>query len=172
MQRAALYSAFSREWETFLHTAGLVYSKLGEGAVGCGVSTNWIARKRQDRKADPLLQYVHQARNGEEHGLEPSIEHAYRVVVTPGVMEEYFARFEPNGDMILLNSDMEPAAKSLPLTGALRSVTNSKFGDVFPPPTMHLGLLLGEPSAFEVARLAISYLEGLITEATQLPQRP
>jgi hypothetical protein len=52
-----------------------IYSKLEQGAKGCGPSDAWFGRKKYDRKTDPLLRYIHHARNADEHGLEAVTSH-------------------------------------------------------------------------------------------------
>ena len=57
-------------WSDFLTAAATIYNKLKEGAQTSGSSIGWYGRIKKDRKSDPLLSYVHHARNCDEHGIE------------------------------------------------------------------------------------------------------
>ena len=78
-------NAVMEAWGDFLIAAGAVYSKLEQGAKGHPASEPWFGAKKAQRKADPLLAYLHQARNVEEHGITPP--HRWRapsIVIPPG----------------------------------------------------------------------------------------
>jgi hypothetical protein len=57
-------------WENFLIAANGIYSKLERGAKTNGKSKAWYGRKKHERKNDPLLSYLHHARNAAEHGIQ------------------------------------------------------------------------------------------------------
>lgn len=68
-------------WSAFLLAAAAVYSKLERGANGKGKCEAWLGKVRHLRKTDPLLSYIHQARNSDEHSIDDSSFTA--VIVTP-----------------------------------------------------------------------------------------
>src|SRR5690554_4837888 len=65
------YESFQSAWTDLLIHLNSVYSILEQGSRGNGKSEAWFGRKKNERRTDPLLQYVHQARNSDEHGIEP-----------------------------------------------------------------------------------------------------
>jgi hypothetical protein len=65
---------FEANWTDFLIASHTVYTSLEQGAKDNATSRQWFGSKKRERREDPLLQYVHQARNADEHGLERSYE--------------------------------------------------------------------------------------------------
>jgi hypothetical protein len=57
-------------WTDFLQAISAIYAKLEQGAKGNNASTPWFGIKKHDQKVDPLLRYLHFARNSNEHGIE------------------------------------------------------------------------------------------------------
>lgn len=66
---AANHNDFADAWYLFLVAAKNVLTTLEQGAKSSAQSRQWFGAKKQERKDDPLLQYLFQARNDEEHGL-------------------------------------------------------------------------------------------------------
>ena len=171
MERAQGFSALDEGWSNFLVASKLVFTKLGAGAKGDPASESWFSRKLGQQKADPLLSYLYQARNAEEHGLNRSIEHAYDIRVVDGVVLEVDVAFEANGDVTFRNSHDPNEVVHFALKGTLKPVTDKRSGRNFAPPVEHLGAPLRDTSAFGIADAMIAYLERLLLEAAQLPQR-
>src|SRR5690606_27755019 len=61
-------------WTDFLSATSTIYSKLEQGAKVNGKSSAWFGRKKKERKDDPLLRYLHYARNSDEHGVQRLVE--------------------------------------------------------------------------------------------------
>lgn len=57
-------------WIDFLIAFNGIYSKLEQGVKGNGAATAWFGRKKNERKKNETLRYLHHARNSEEHGIE------------------------------------------------------------------------------------------------------
>ena len=55
-------------WFDFLIGCGSAFNQLEQGAKGYGRSEAWYGRVKHLRKNDPVLRYVHFARNSDEHG--------------------------------------------------------------------------------------------------------
>lgn len=161
-------------WSDFLLAANGVYTKLENGARGCSISTPWFGRKRHDRKSDPLLAYVHQARNADEHGLRDSAQPAYTFAISGnGYVRSFSIGSATDGFPVKLDADpgveMHIACKPI-----LVDVLDDRFDDVFPVPDRHGGQLIPPEARTPgmIAHFAIAYLQGLIEEARKLPQRP
>jgi hypothetical protein len=73
--RMRLRRATSREdaedaWADFLTHAGKVYGKIRAACHGHPLDWGWWGKKLDERDRDPLLLYVHKARNSDTHRLE------------------------------------------------------------------------------------------------------
>jgi len=168
MEDARAFSVLEENWSQFLVAADLVFSKLGAGAKGCSVSEPWFGRKLHQQKQDQLLNFLYLARNAEEHGIERSVENAYKVEVVPGVVLHLDATFEPNGDVVFRRQDDPAVIVHMPLTGAAKAVAD-RSGRMHGPPSSHLGQDV-QPTVLEIGRLALAHLESLVREAEGLPQ--
>lgn len=169
MQLAKDYAALEEAWSDFLMAAGGVYSKLEQGAKGCGASEGWFGRKKHDRKTDELLSYLHHARNADEHGIEPTTNHQQRVGIGGN---GYVRRLVMEGSKVI-EFDADPGIHVVVEDfAALVPAHDRRYGDSFNPPTQHLGQPIPDTSPIGVARLGLAYLEGLISEGGQLPERP
>jgi hypothetical protein len=71
MRAAKSHPEFELAWSDFLVAHGRVFSKLEQGSKPNRRSTAWYGRQKHTRRTDPLLSYLHHARNIDEHGLEP-----------------------------------------------------------------------------------------------------
>jgi hypothetical protein len=67
------FERFSDEWFIFLTAWKSVYTTLEQGAKVSPQSRQWFGGKKTERRDDPLLNYLFQARNDEEHGLSPGL---------------------------------------------------------------------------------------------------
>jgi hypothetical protein len=167
------FPSFSSAWTDFLLAANGIYTALELGATENARARQWFGRKKAERRTDPLLRYVHQARNADEHGLEPIAEHVGGSLAI-GVSGPGFARG------IRLDGSLETGLRVQSLDGLpvriqqtfphpkLITVHDSRFGDSFDPPTSHLGNDLPNDSPFTVASFALAYLSSLVDEASKL----
>ena len=69
LEIAETFPESDRAWSELLVQANRVFLKLKEGAKGNGRAEAWFGRVVNHRKNDPLLQYLHHARNSDEHSL-------------------------------------------------------------------------------------------------------
>ncbi|WP_027991925.1 hypothetical protein [Sinorhizobium meliloti] len=150
-------------WDEFLHDLQAIFNAVGNAAGTNGKSQAWFARKKQERKNDELLQYLHQARHAAEHGIAPI---ASRM---PGLMTIK----TPDGvplfviPELILDPDFEKntnlkVAHALPQV--VLTVVQNK-GVLYKPPTVHLGVSLADRSIANVAWLGLSYHARMVAEA-------
>jgi hypothetical protein len=157
-------------WSDFLLASSGIYSKLEQGAKGYPKSEPWFGTEKNLRKTDPLLRYIHFARNADEHGIER---------VTDRSMDNLNLKFnerharkiqrlnqetmEPIGDLI----DVVIAGPTIKLV----RIYDRRFGDFADPPTMHLGkpVPFGQSFPLDVGEVAIEYLRSMIERAETLP---
>jgi hypothetical protein len=156
-------------WWAFLVAAGGIYVKLEKGAKGHKQSEAWFARVKHLRRKDELLAYIHHARNTEEHGLENSTAPKKSLsgkAFSPGTEVDH----DKEGTIVGIRAKAgQPFEVQLILPGIkLLPVTDDRFGDVFQPPTTHLGAALQLGTPLEVAQAGLKYLETLVAEAAAL----
>ena len=171
--RGAL-SALERCWNAVLHA--------GSGA-GSGFQP-WIGQYVAFRKTDPLVSYLHHARNSEEHSIRESIEHtpvSISVGVPPGarptILDAKEAAFHglppgtavyalPNvyieGGTVRIEGDPR-GVQIRPAHVELVPVTDS--GVTFTPPNEHLGFRLASRDPAAVLQLGIRFYEDLLEAA-------
>src|SRR3546814_508027 len=179
------YGDFSDAWYIVLHAAKGIYTMLEQGSKPTPQGRQWFGGKNQERKDDPLLRYVTEARNDDEHGIEPITEYAPATlalgVKTPTssgkMIDEYGNVFMNCGTAYRVTGASGPVKvpqlRSLdgkpienrftPPTARLINVRD-RAGRVYTPPRSHLGVSI-EPTPPIVADLMVKYLTGLLAEA-------
>ncbi len=167
MRTAKTMVDFGTAWSDFLLAAGRIFAKLEQGAKISGRSKAWFGRQKHQRQTDPLLAYIHHARNADEHGIERITEvkpgsigigskgatHIKRLIIGGGRIEG-----ETSGDPLVI--------AITPATATLIPVTDR--GNVYKPPTEHQGIPLEDTSPLAIAELAISYMRNMIADARTL----
>lgn len=162
-------------WSDFLTASGTIYSKLLQGTKENGASAGWFGRKKKERKDDPLLRYVHHARNCDEHGIE-DVTSTWTNHNFVGLGDGPFVGIHtPAGGNISNLVGVRHDGKRVPITTyetktvRLISVKDPKYHDTFDVPSSHLGEQL--PATLQpafVAGLALNYLKDLVEEARAL----
>jgi hypothetical protein len=159
-------------WSDFLLAANAVFSKLERGALGHGKSRAWFGRVKHQRKSDPLLRYLHFARNSDEHGIE-------RVTTRAGNATGFGDQPLRFGERIAINVfEVDPVThkqigEAVPgvLPGphvALVRARDSRYGDYCDPPQSHLGNDIIGQFPDTAAELAVAFLKALIDDAAAL----
>lgn len=179
------YDAFSDIWYTFLVAAKNVYTVLEQGAKTTPQSRQWFGSKNQQRKNDPLLRYVTEARNDDEHGLEPISTYVPSVLnigVTRSGTSSHMK--DENGNVFIgcgtAYSFVGAKPHRLPGMQALDGKpilvedtqahvklvrVHDRSRNPHDPPTSHLGEKIDGSSPLVVAKAMTSYLETLVAEA-------
>ena len=167
LAQACTFSDADSAWSDFLLASGGVYSKLEQGAKGSGQSEAWFGRKKHDRKHDPLLNYIHHARNAEEHSIKSTTSHHSGSFAVKGSGHYRFDGVigtETNLKITHLCGEPPNIEITHPHV-KLITVRDIRYDDRFNPPTSHLGEDLRDQSPLGVATLALSYFEALVAEA-------
>jgi hypothetical protein len=177
LKAAGNYEAAEEAWSDFLLAAATIYSKLEQGSKSKGSSAGWFGRKKKERKDDPLLRYLHHARNSDEHGIE-------RIAERGGNEHDLIS----GGEKLNFNERREKAILEVrdPQTNQVKAtnikaylygpslqmvrVHDRRFGDHCDPPREHLGkqIDLDDLWLIGVAELGLTYLRGLLAEAETL----
>lgn len=143
-----------REWAGFLVHANRVLTKLGQGAKD-GHSQPWFGTIIHQRRTDPLLLYIHQARDASEHGDVVLGQD----VVLRNQPATVIALFTPEA----LTTGGGSAGSSLNLpTVSLLAVTNRSR--TYKPPMEHLGQPI-RPTIEVVAQAMLAFLTEVVAEA-------
>lgn len=163
------YADFCSKWYLFLVSAKNVYTSLEKGARENAKTRQWwFAEKKSERHDDPLLQYLFQARDDDEHGLEPVTAYDPGGLAV-GVRKEGFSNAVGltmvDGKMTVTSLDGLPVlVKREPPRVRLIEVTG-RGGIKYTPPKFHLGQPIDDPAPLHVAELAVAYLTGLLEDA-------
>lgn len=168
--------AFHDAWYTFLTATKNIYESLKKGANGTTPqSRQWYGSKARERKDDPLLQYVYEARNADEHGLSSSVKRnpgSVRLgVARPGFSSAL--QFDgviggPNTNLRVTSLDGKPIAVGVTLPHVILVPVRARGNRVHHPPAIHLGKPLPSNLPVPVAELALTYLVNLVEEASKL----
>lgn len=168
------YQAFTDTWYTFLVAAKNVYTVLEQGAKVSPQSQQWFGGIKQARKRDELLQYLFEARNDDEHGLEQSTEHVPGSlaigVAKPGFSNSIMLNgiLGQGGTMNVTSLDGKPILieQTLPHTKLIG--IKARGGRTYNPPKFHNGRTLDDQSPLNVASLRLAYLTALVGDAERL----
>jgi hypothetical protein len=178
MRATKSHPEFELAWSDFLMAAGRVYSKLEQGSKTKqgsktnGRSTAWFGRQKHTRKTDPLLSYLHHARNIDEHGLEPVTKlqpggigigtigqtHVHHLSIQSDQTGRVTIQGQTSGDPLVIT-----ATPNSP-----RLVTVIDSGDKYEPPTEHMGAPIKDQSPVTVADLGLAFLRSMTEEAAKL----
>jgi hypothetical protein len=167
------FEDFEREWKAFLDALERAWNKAEQvvGATGSSKAQPWIGRVKGQRKSDPLLAYLHHARNAEGHTIEAVLEHEpAKVGVSIGFPGGgYFERLELKpglrGGTVLEQSGGTTRAflSQYPAKYMLRVAVDRNTS--YDPPTEHLSKQIPDATPIEVARLGLKFYVDLLAGA-------
>lgn len=168
---------FLEHWSEFLTAGAAVFNILEASVRHTPQGRQWYGGVRTAGKKDPLVLYMRQARNEEEHGFEPVIEPEAETVVlhVPDggafvTLEHIPAMPDEPWKVLLRPEAWKGEQPPITLTRPSRKLVTvvSKEGDVFDPPKEHLGQPLTTGDAEEVGRLYLKYIRSLVEVAESL----
>lgn len=174
LEKSIDYPSSRRAWYGFLLSSNAIFSIFQQGTKKSTNCRGWFAKKTNQRQTDPLLSYLHQARNAEEHGIQSvtALDRQTAVFMMDG---EPVASIDDiaggSGTFRHLSKHPPDLSKvtELRIYPDRARLLSIKSRDVaFHPPSEHLGLRIEEATPIIVARLMIQYLESMIEEARQL----
>lgn len=133
-------------WCDFLTHSGNIYTKLRAACYGHPLDFGWFGKQLDERARDPLLLYIHKARNSETHRLEATVEQA----------PEASHDAEINNRPVRINFPRH--LRPVPVT--------DEHGNVYDAPTTHFDEPLGYCDASMLALFATIYFEWLVNAAS------
>lgn len=168
------YSEFSDCWYLFLVAAKNVYTTLEQGAKANAQSRQWFGGKKDDRKCDPLLQYLFQARDDDEHGLADvtKLEPGHLAIgkAAPGYSRSMTIsmsadeRGVPTIHELQSNDGLPVLIENIPSRAVLLPVTG-RGHIIYPVPDSHLGSAISDQSPVHIGELGLAYLTALVADA-------
>jgi hypothetical protein len=174
MQAAKTLDDTEEAWTDFLIAAATIYSKLEQGSKQNPISKGWYERKKGERRKDPLLRYLHFARNSNEHGIERVVESTgeNRDALT-GRKLEVNERVPTTVQQVdpITGQTFGPISKAVMAGPSLRPMRahDRRFNDYCDPPETHLGQPLEFMDFADVlAEAAMPYLRKLVGDAEAL----
>jgi hypothetical protein len=132
------FEGFEACWSEFLTAGNGVHTALEKGAKDSPKSRQWFGGKKRERREDPLLSYMHQARNADEHGLEPVAALGAGIRGTAAFKGRFAIgdSFRTREGIFGFFSSADKAAELFQITppaAILVPVHNDIFGDTFEP---------------------------------------
>jgi len=170
------FTEFSSAWTDFLVALNGAHTILEQGAKESPQSRQWYGGKKVERRKDPLLGYLHQARNADEHGLEPIAElKSGSIEIGPSAsgapVHLRSLHVSPDGRVSgeFRSVDGLPPRIVIELPRVrLITVVDTRYMTKCDPPAEHLGSKLTDISPLAVAKLGMTYHEDLVTQAARL----
>ncbi len=164
------FETFAPHWEDFLHSLNAVPLILEPGAKNNPKSRQWYGGKKAWGRKDPLLRYLFQARNADEHGIEPIVAHepgGVAMGIEQGIVVHSMT-IGPHGIVgNVETTDGEPLrVKIVPPQPKLIPVYDERFGGQwFDPPTEHKGQALQQTGPVDIGQIGLDYYRALVSEA-------
>ena len=160
--------AFDEHWVDFLiHWKG-TYTKVQQAAKETPQEMQWFGGVNHERRNDPLLRWLYEARNDEEHGLitsatnQPAVLHWKLDEPKEGEGGTIFATNA--GPRVMRVTEFHPEESTL------QTVTEKDGKKKVSPPTSHQGKPM-EPKPLIAAELGLRWLEALVATAEAI-QKP
>jgi hypothetical protein len=145
-------------WSRFLISSNGVYAKVEQASKSNAKSKEWYRRKKDYRKSDPLLLYLHQARNSDEHSVELiTARHIDSIELSGGGSYTVDGKYGANIGFFTVSEGPSPSTKVNNPHIQLSSVHDRS--KVFDPPKEHMGQPITDNSVIGIASLFIAYLE-------------
>lgn len=174
LRQARTWAEFEPAWSDFLLASNAVYSILEQAAKSSPKGSPWFGRYKKERKDDPLLSYMHHARNSDEHGVEPVAQdlpwmagpfpesgHLVSVTIDNG---------KPTGGIFKGEGGQETNLTFSPPRPNLVGVIDRRYGDRFAPPSAHLGNAITQGDPYSAGAALVAYLDGMVTSARAFPK--
>jgi hypothetical protein len=145
-------------WTAFLASAGRVFTKLEEGSKDTQKSKTWFGTKVHQRRTDPVLRYVWQARNAHEHTLQDLTQHVITEVPPSLADIEKLRRAQDEAGMPV-GRGMPIEATATPPDVRLLPVVN-RGSRCDPPPTC--------TTPYQAGTEALAMIGAILAEAERL----
>jgi hypothetical protein len=183
---------FRAAWLIFIESANSILNFLKAGCKKSPVCMAWYENEIRFKDSDELLDYVIEARNVEEHGLEITAEHTPQInmygfrslKIGESMVDQFGNRFESgvSGELLAAYITHGRPLRNPPVfrkigggevqnrTIAARSMLTDlkkRNRTKLHPPTVHKGIKISDSSPLIVANLTYAYFEDLVKRAAK-----
>lgn len=175
---ATTLATYTDAWSKFLISSAAVFNILEASARHTPQGRQWYGGVRAKGRKDALILYMRQARNAEEHGIDPVTDPepiGIWVDFVEGANTINLKHIRPDDVGNPVKSLIRPEIwvenqPEITLKGPKRKLlpVTSREGDVFHPPSMHAGMPLPVGDAAEAGKAYLSYIQKLVAEAEGL----
>lgn len=170
MESARSFDEFEEAWLQILNNLGKLWEKLDAlSKAARGTFLGWYGQQAGFRRDDPLLRYLHHARNADQHTMQAVIAHqpgTRSISVPGGPGEVHIKHLEIRGGKVLHYQGSHPlTVKEAPARVELLRVEDRGVG--YDPPTAHLGIPLSRLDPTFVAKTGVDFHRGVIDEAAE-----
>jgi hypothetical protein len=175
LRRASEFGVAAEAWNEGISAITKVWNKAAAEFKNAPTFSNWNLKYVGLRKTDPLLQYVQQARNADEHTIQDSIQRNSGGFAlnsaTPGG-HLFIKKLELRGDKITLDTGGTPFKLEVtPPHPELIVFTNR--GQQYEIPKQHNGKNIDGRNPVLVLELAIDFYEGYLQKLrAEVPHQP
>lgn len=165
MRQARNAGEFEGAWKEYLHRVERVWNK-SHRAYQDGAYEPWRGTYAEARRTDPLLRYLKQARDADEHTVEPIITREPggvaigAVTAGPVYVEEMTI-----SDGVVRIKNAQPGLAITVVPGRWRLLPAASRGVATPPPTEHAGRPLGGTDPVSVADMGLAYYRVFLSAA-------
>lgn len=148
-------------WSDLLTYGNRVFGKLEQGAKRTSAA-DWFAAIKEERQTDPLLNYLHEARNVDDHGIAPvaSSDHVFQIADLSG--GQAVTMFSTTGRAADLQ--MMPGPNVTRVIALLPVKVRNAILEV---PNSHRGKSIANSTPLNFAVLFLQRLEEVVAEARQ-----
>lgn len=160
MRAARSFPEFEDAWNELLNALGKVWTRILAACKANQARTaKWRGDQERFRREDPLLRYLHHARNSDQHSVTDAIKHepgreSMQIPMMPG--GTYIKHLEIIGGKVVRYEGNAPLQlKYTPGRLTLLAVTDR--GQNYDPPTEHLGVRLARQDPFTVAEFGAKF---------------
>ena len=164
---------FHKEWQDFLFRIDRAWEVAERSLRRSPGFQNWFRPYAQQRKKDPLLVFLFQARNAETHAIAPTVDKPLGLVVREKYGHPFRAsKIASSLEDGTLTIDIETAPEDSLLTYEAVLLPSSPVlvrfqnrGRWYEVPTSHLGNELRSSHPVDVARAGLAFYSAFIREA-------
>jgi hypothetical protein len=174
METATSFQKLNRHWQDFLFRIERAWQAAERDLRKQPGFQQWFSPYAQQRKKDPLLVYLAQARNAEAHSVCPTLDRPIRLFFRdkhgyPFQLRKVSSSVDEDGKLTVNietaaeDSLLSYEARLLPSEPSLQRICNR--GKWYKPPRMHLKSQLRSAHPVDAAKLGLAFYSAFVEEA-------
>ena len=167
MKRARSLAELEELWKPYLRHLDRTWNKAEAHFSRSPKWSGWQGKYLKERSKDPLICYLVQARNIEEHSIDEITEKRDGFLgvdpAGPGQILRFSLQTGANGEIVNFKANTPARITFSPSHVALLPVSNR--GRVYQPPTSHLGDPINPNDIIAIATIGIQFYSGFLFAA-------